>query len=208
MSDLFCPARLLIARHGDAEYATPRGVMTLDEGRLSALGREQVEHMAQNLRHENVAFVYSSRLARAEQSAQVVASALGVGTQSVGGLQEYEVGELVGRRYDDARAQEVFDAWMDGNLEAGFPGGETGLHIVERFRAALETIADQHRGETVVVFTHGGVMSLAVPRLARNVRNDLARRQYLPNAEPAEVLVDADGFRVVTWPGKEDKKVV
>lgn len=208
MSDLSCPARLFIARHGDAEYATPHGVLTDDGGRLSALGRDQVIRMAQRLQSENVAFVYSSRLSRAQESAALVAQELGVDTESVGGLQEYEVGDLVGSRYDDERVQGVFAAWMDDDLTAGFPGGETGAHIVERFREALESLADRHRGESVAVVTHGGVMSLAVPRLARNVRNDLARRQYLPNAVPAEVHVDADGFRVETWPGKADKKVV
>ena len=69
-------------------------------------------------------------------------------------------------------------------------------------------VPDEYRGESVLVISHGGVMSLALPRLSTNVRNDLARRQYIPNAVPAEVLVDADSFRIEHWPGKADKSVI
>lgn len=97
---------------------------------------------------------------------------------------------------------------MNGDLRAGFPGGETGAHIIERFREAVETISEAHRGERVVVISHGGVMSLAVPRLSVNVRDDLARRQFLPNAVPAVIDVEGHEMRVVTWPGSEDKHTV
>lgn len=208
MSDLHGPAHLFVARHGDAEYPTAHGVMTLEGGRLTDAGREQVRSMALLMPEKNITHVYSSTLSRARESAALAAEVLGVGTSAVGGLQEYEVGDLAGAPYSDERAQRVFTAWMDGDLAAGFPGGETGAHIVERYREALETIADAHRGESVLVISHGGVMSLAIPRLSRNVRDDLARRQYLPNAVPAELSVDAGGIEVTSWPGSEDKRAV
>jgi 2,3-bisphosphoglycerate-dependent phosphoglycerate mutase len=40
MSDLQCPATLLIARHGDADYAVD-GVLSDDGGRLTGNGSEQ-----------------------------------------------------------------------------------------------------------------------------------------------------------------------
>lgn len=203
---------LLIARHGDAEYPSAggllHGVMTMESGRLTATGRDQVAAMAEALVGTGVAHVYSSHLTRARESAQIVAARLGVETSAVGGLQEYEVGELDGAPYADPRAQAVFAAWLAGDLTAGFPGGETGQHIVERLRDATQDIAAAHPAERVVVISHGGVMSLAIPRLSPNVRDDLARRQYLPNAVPAEVAIDGDGMRVVSWPGSADKHAV
>ncbi|MGN6635141.1 MAG: histidine phosphatase family protein [Oryzihumus sp.] len=89
---------------------------------------------------------------------------------------------------------------MAGDLDAGCPGGEDGHTLVNRYREAVGTIADQHRGETVLVFSHGGVMSLVLPRLALNARNDLAAQRFLPNCVPAELAVDADGWLLRSWP--------
>jgi probable phosphoglycerate mutase len=200
MSDLQCPATLLIARHGDAEYALG-GVMSDDGGWLTDLGRAQVRELAETLRSRRIAAVYTSRMERAVESADLAAAGLGVRRLVTEGLQEPSVGELAGVSFQDPRAHLVFDAWLQGHLDAGYPGGEDGHTVTKRFKEALEDIADTHRGETVLVFTHSGVMSLVIPMFSVNVRNDLAAQRFLPNCAVAEVEVDADGWRVVRWPG-------
>jgi 2,3-bisphosphoglycerate-dependent phosphoglycerate mutase len=60
----------------------------------------------------------------------------------------------------------------------------------------------------VLVFSHGGVMSFVLPRIATPVRNDLVSREFLSNRDPAELEVDADGVRVLSWPGTSDRAVV
>jgi broad specificity phosphatase PhoE len=102
----------------------------------------------------------------------------------------------------------VFKAWRHADLGRFIPGGETGAEVVQRYREALQSIADQHRGETVLVFTHGGVMSFVLPRISGYVRADLAAATFLPHCEVAEVSVDADGFEVRSWPGTMDRSVV
>ncbi|MGA8979487.1 MAG: histidine phosphatase family protein [Pedococcus sp.] len=200
MSDLHCPATLLVARHGDAQDDRP-SVLSDDGGRLSPLGRHQVRELAAELAPRNIARVWSSRLARAAESATIAAQALGVDAVEVDGLQELSVGTLAGRDPDDPELASVFRAWADGDLERCIPGGESGEGVVRRYREGLLTIADQHRGETVLVFSHGGVMSFVLPRLAATVRRDLAEQRFLTPCAVSEVAVDGDGFRVLTWPG-------
>src|ERR1035437_9855210 len=62
-------------------------------------------------------------------------------------------------------------------------------------------IADTHRGESVLVFTDGAVMSLAIARLSVNVGDHLAGAPNLPRCAVAQVEVDSDGWRLVSWPG-------
>ena len=208
MSDLHCPATLLITRHGDADYPVP-GVLSDDGGWLTDKGRAQVSQLVGALRARRVAAVFSSTMERAVQSAELASSELGVPSVVADGLQEFSVGDLAGVSYQDPRAQHVFDGWLHGDLSVGCPGAEDGQAVVQRFKDALEGIADVHRGETVLVFTHGGAMSLVVPRLSANVPHDLVlRRRFLPNCVPAEVAVDADGWRVISWPGTVDVSVV
>lgn len=201
MSDLQCPARLFVARHGDASYGGPRGFLTKHPGALTQLGRQQIRDMATQLRGERIAHVYTSGLRRSQESAELAAQELGVGVSVLEEVQEYNVGGFEGVSYEDARVVEMFDQWARGDLSCGFPDGETGEQIIRRYRDALEGLADLHRGEAVLVMSHGGVMSLAIPALARNVRPDSARNSYVPNAVPAQLSVDSDGIDVLSWPG-------
>ncbi|HEY5181732.1 MAG TPA: histidine phosphatase family protein [Dermatophilaceae bacterium] len=206
MSDLQCPATMLVARHGAAAYAVD-GVLLEDDGALTDKGRDQVRHLVEQVRSRRVAAVYSSQMGRAIRSAELAASELGLHSVAVDGLQEFSVGDLAGVSFDDDRAQQVFDGWLRGDLAAACPGAEDGHAVVTRFKGAIDEIADSHRGETVLVFTHGGAMSLAIPRLSVNLRNGLAVQRFLPHCVAAEIEVDADGWRVVTWPGATDTAI-
>ena len=207
MSDLQCPATILVARHGDADYPHPR-VLSDDGGWLTDTGRAQVRDLAQSLAGRKVAAVYASHLRRASESAAAAAEALGVGWRVVDGLEELSVGLLAGREHDDPELLGVYEAWRAGHLGTIVPGGESGEELLRRYRGALEEIADLHRGETVLVFSHGAVMSFCLPRMGRNVRDDLAAQMFLPNCAVAEVSVDADDVAILSWPGSADRSVV
>lgn len=207
MSDLHCPATLLITRHGDAEYGHP-AVLSDEGGWLTERGTQQVHDLATALRSRRIARIYASTMERASESAAVASTVLGVDVVELDGLQEYSVGALAGRPNGDPELLAVFRSWLHGDLRRRVPGGESGEEIVQRYREALQHIADLHRGETVLVFSHGGVMSFVLPRLPATLRGDLTERGFLPNCAPAEVEVDGDGFRVLVWPGSVDKAVV
>ena len=204
MSDLQCPATLLVSRHGDADYAVG-GVLSDDGGWLTVKGREQVRHLAEQIRPRRIAAVYSSRMGRAVESAELAASELGLRPVVVEGLQEFSVGDLAGVGFPDERTQKVFEAWQLGDLDAACPGAEDGHLVVSRFTKALGEIADVHRGETVLVFSHGGAMALVLPRVSVNGHNNLATQRSLPNCVPAEVEIDGDGWRLISWPGSTDQ---
>ena len=207
MSDLQCAATLLIARHGDAEYGHP-SVLSDEGGWLSDKGVEQTTALAESLAGSRVAAVRTSPLGRAVQSGAVAAEILGVESRAVEGLEEFSVGALAGRPHDDPELQSVFMAWVHGDLRTRIPGGVNGEEVLIGYREALLSIADQFRGETVLVFSHGGVMSFVLPRISGNVRDDLAKAKFLPNCGVAEVAVDGDGIDVRTWPGSTDRTVV
>jgi broad specificity phosphatase PhoE len=202
VSDLQCPARILVARHGEAAYSRPD--VLLDEGGwLTERGREQAAELGERLRGERVSAVYTSTLERARQTGAIVASALSLAGGAVDGIQEFSVGALAGQSGDEPSARETYLAWLAGDLERRWPGAEKGTEVVSRFVAAVDAIADRHRGETVVVVSHGGVMTLAIPNTATNVRAALAQDAVIPNCAVAELAVDADGWRLVgSWPGR------
>jgi probable phosphoglycerate mutase len=202
VSDLQCPARILVARHGEAMYDDPE-LLSNDGGWLTDLGRKQAAGLGGRLREERVAAVYTSRLNRAEQTGAVVGDILGVSASTIEGIQEFAVGTLAGTPAMGQVAREVFVAWVTGDLDRRWPGAETGTEVVARFVEAVESLADRHRGETVLVISHGGVMTLAIPNTAVNTRPELALDAFIPNCAVAELEVDSDGWRLVgPWPGR------
>jgi probable phosphoglycerate mutase len=197
---LQCAATLLISRHGEADFEQPH-LLSDSGGWLTDLGRAQARELAETVADRRIATVYASPQRRAVESAEAAAEVLNVPVRTVAGLEEYSVGDLAGRPAEDPELRAVLAAWTSGRVDARIPGGESGAEVLQRYRAALESIADQHRGETVLVFSHGGVMSLCLPRLDRRVLNDLGDQDFVPNCAPVEVAIGDDGFQLVSWPG-------
>jgi probable phosphoglycerate mutase len=193
VSDLHCPARVVLARHGEADYETD--LMTESGGSLSALGRDQARDLGERLRSERVAAVVCSELSRAVQTAEIAAGVLGLPVTVREGLQEFPAGDFRGRVYDRGFFDAMVRSWLAGDLEAGVPGGETGRETADRVLGVLDGIADQFRGETVLVVSHGGVILALWGALAPG--SVLApERDLVPNGATYLLERDADGWRV------------
>ncbi len=197
MNDLQCPARVFVARHGLAEYESD--LVTDDGGSLTREGRDQARSLAERLRGEKIARVWSSPLSRAVQTAEIAAAVLGVDVVVREGLREYGVGSLVGTDADEtAVIGPVFRAWAEGDDGATIRGGERIGDLVARVCDVLEEVADEHRGEAVLVVSHGGAILSAVHVLAGLPRLS-AYDRVLAGCGFAELETDANGWRIVRW---------
>lgn len=207
MSDPQCPATILVVRHGESEGNVGRRLASVVPGEpLTERGRAQAAALAERLRQRKVAYVYTSPLRRARQTADILAEAAGVGTATLDGLREFSMGRCEGSEAaeDWAHINEMFLHWLDGALGAAVDGGESGHDVLRRMRDALQEVADLHRGETVVVVSHGGAMGLALPRLT-GVAPDHIRAHPIPNCGLVEVSVHGGGWVLQTWPGDPDR---
>lgn len=200
MSDLQCAARLVLARHGAADYESE--LLSDSGGWLSPLGRRQSRELGERLAGARVARVWSSPMARAVQTAEIAAASLGVDVVVREGLREFGVGDAAGTAGDPDPFAETFASWLAGDVAARIPGGESGEEVLARYRAVLEEVADAHRGESVLVVSHGGVMCMALPSLVANLRSAHALATPLDNCAVVEVEGDADGWVARSWAGQ------
>lgn len=200
MSDLHCPARVIVARHGEAEYETPE--MNAAGGSLTRLGREQARELGQRLRGEKVAGIVCSELSRAVQTAEIVAAVLGLPVRVREGLQEFPAGDYLGRPYDHDFFDPMVRGWLAGELDVGVPGGETGRQTADRVLAVLDDVADQYRGETVLAVSHGGVILSLWGRIAPGSASAPVS-DGVANGAAYVFERDADGWRVGTSLGSE-----
>jgi len=147
---------LILVRH-----ARPTEMDVLD-GRadppLSDIGKEQAARVADALSAANVDALYSSHLRRTQETAAPTVEKTGLGL-----IVEERLVELDSRlaRYtpDDQHdaTSELAAAYFAGDWSK--ISSETPDQFVERIRSTLDDIVDRHRGQTVAVFTHGGVIS-------------------------------------------------
>ena len=200
MTDLQCAARVFVARHGEADYETD--LLQDHGGSLTDLGREQSRSLGRSLAGERIARVWTSSMARAVQTAEIAASVLGCGVTVREGLRELGVGVHAGLPTEPDPFRPTFDRWIDSDLEARIEGGESGAEVVSRMRAVLDEVADQHRGEAVLVISHGGAICTALPVVARNLTPRFPLDRPLANTATVALEADDDGWAAVSWAGE------
>jgi probable phosphoglycerate mutase len=197
VSDLHCPATLVVARHAKAAFVE---TWFSDEGgSLTSEGRHQAGQLADSLRDRRIAAVWCSDASRAVQTAEIAAARLGVSVTSRKSLREVFIGDLMGQDFDYGRIEAVSEQWYAGALDARFEGGESGEDVFDRHRDQLEEIADLHRGETVLVIGHQTALGLVVPTLVRDLSFSWTREHELANTESVELENDADGWVLRRW---------
>jgi probable phosphoglycerate mutase len=198
-------SRVLVVRHGQSEGNVARIWTSARSGfPLTPLGHQQARAVGDSLVDEGVTAVYGSHLPRAQQTAAEIADALGLGHGVLDGVEEMHVGQHEGGHNDEVGpiATEVFGRWWrDGDLSGGFPGGETGLQIAGRMRAALDEVADRHAGSTCVVVSHGGAMAVGITALADNLDALFVSEHILANTEVVDLARDEGTWRCRSWAG-------
>lgn len=205
-----CPARFVCVRHGQSEDNVGPTLSAAVPGlALTRRGLEQAEEAAAALGSENVAHVYASPLRRARETAAVIAETLGAGVTVLDDLREFSLGVHEGRPKEEATppVDEMFLRWLlDGHLDASLDGGETGREVVDRFAAVMADLADTHRGQTAVVVSHGGTLSIALTAMCANLAPVFVRDHPLPNCGRIVVEYDGDEWRALSWVGEDPQR--
>jgi 2,3-bisphosphoglycerate-dependent phosphoglycerate mutase len=156
------PAQLALVRHGQTAWNAERRFQGHADVTLSEAGRAEARALAKRLRDEPVTALYSSPLRRALETAEIVASVVGVPVRSDERLREIDVGSWQGLTRDDVetRFPDGYRRWLGG--EPGWNGGEPYDELAARVLPALLDLAQRHEDGLVVAVTHGGPMRVAL----------------------------------------------
>jgi broad specificity phosphatase PhoE len=147
---------LLLARHGETDWNRDGRWQGLSDTRLNDLGREQAQELASGL-DDAVDVVYSSDLARARETAEIVAARLGLEVRFDSRLRERGFGAWEGLTTTEIedRFAESHRRWRAGE-GAGADDAEPFADFAARIHSFLEDAVQRHPGETVLVIAHGG----------------------------------------------------
>lgn len=183
---------LLLIRHGETAWNAEHRIQGSLDVPLSPTGIRQAGRLAERLRDEPVAAVYSSDLARAALTAQPLAAQLGLEPVLDARLRERCFGIFEGLTLDEiaVRHADDFHRWRAREFHWAMQGGESAAQLLARLSAVLSGIVVAHAGRTVVVVAHGGVLDV-VYRQARALAWDAPREHQMLNASINRVLAHA-----------------
>jgi broad specificity phosphatase PhoE len=180
--------RLLLVRHGESTWNAQSRWQGHADAPLSPFGERQAEDAAERVAEiATIATVWTSDLARARRTAEIIAARLGVDeVRADPRLRERDVGSWSGLTRD-----EIEERWP-GYLAArrSPPDFEGDDEVLTRVRAGLAAAVDGSHPGDVLVVTHGGVI--------RTVERSLgAAPERLPNLAGRWLQADAPGNLVL-----------
>jgi len=140
---------LLLARHGETDWNRELRIQGSSDIELNELGLKQAHALAQELEHVELDAIYASDLSRARATAEAVAASHGLEVRLDPRLRERAFGSWEGLTREDVATL------PDGASH----DGESDEEVRERVLAAVQSIAAAHRGEQVLVVSHGGALN-------------------------------------------------
>jgi broad specificity phosphatase PhoE len=194
-------ARVFLARHGQTAYNLEGRFQGQLPVSLDDTGRAQAAELAERAASHDFVKLWCSPLLRARETADIVAARIGLEPHEDPRLMETDAGDWTDRSFADVQAEapDAFAAFVGGEPDFAFPGGESFAQQGIRVAAALAEI--EQGTLPALVVCHGGVIRIAIfQRVGRGV----AMSERVPNGaliplEPAAEREDVGG-RAATQP--------
>jgi broad specificity phosphatase PhoE len=177
---------LLLVRHGETDWNRDLRFQGHADRRLNETGREQARTIAEELAREKIDAIYTSDLARARETAELIAERAGVPFILEPQLREIDVGEWQGltRLEIEERFPDGMRNWHERGH--GWENGETYDELTERVLEAVDRIVRLHPDGRVVLVGHGGTIRAIRAHVDESTVAE--HRRVLPPASNCEVF--------------------
>jgi probable phosphoglycerate mutase len=159
------PRIIYLSRHGETDWNAEGRWQGHTDKPLNETGRRQARELAETLRTASLAGVVTSDLLRARETAEIVASVLGLAVDYIDpDLRERTIGVFEGLTRDECERlhPEAWTAWIERRVPP--PGAEPHQPLAERVTQAIGRAAERIAGglAPVLLVTHGGAMRAAL----------------------------------------------
>ncbi|MEO5314609.1 histidine phosphatase family protein [Pseudarthrobacter sp. CC12] len=146
-----------LVRHGQTDWNAERRLQGSTDIPLNDVGRGQARDAVAILAPYEWDAIVSSPLSRAAETADLIAEGLGLTVAR-------RVPELTERSFGPAEGMQAGPELEALRIPGGFKGAESEDEAADRGLAALEALADDYRGQRVLVVTHGTLLRVSLSR--------------------------------------------
>ena len=183
-ADLGPPTYTVMARHGATELSLDKRFSGRGgfDAPLAPLGIDQAQALAAELvRRDDIATIVSSPLLRTQQTAGIIADALGLDVHVIDGFAECGFGEWDGLTFAEVRDRwpRELEEWLASTSVAP-PGGESFEACQARVLGAREEVIARFPGERVLVVAHVTPIKIMVAHAVGAPLGSLYRMELPP----------------------------
>ncbi len=184
--------RVFLVRHGATVFSAEDRFAGSTDVPLSDAGREQARRLAARLQPQRIAAVYASTLARAAETAQILAEPFRLKVQTRPELQEVSHGhwEQMSRAEVAEKFPEEAANWEKDPFTFAPSGGESGLAVTARALPALLDIVCRHPGDKILIVSHKGTIRLLISSLL-----GFDPRRYRDNLDQSPAALNIVDFK-------------
>ena len=192
--------RICFVRHGETDWNVELRMQGQIDIPLNARGEAQAVAIGRHVERGRADALYSSDLLRARQTAQPVAQALGLSPVFLPELRERHFGCCEGLTFSEIEARYPIDARaiVSRDPDHVSPGGESRRQHMARVLACVARLVGRHRGQAIVIVTHGGVLDV-VYRRVHGLPPEASRDYPIPNAGINWVTIDDGAWALDSW---------
>ena len=154
--------RLIIVRHAESALNVQNRIQGHRDSGLTPKGLTQARRLAKRIRHFRIDKVYSSDLGRAYSTTKEITRFL----PRVQIIRDPKLREILLGDWEGMTPEEVdrlydrgYQKWLKSPSACVIPHAERVRHFRKRVTERVRQIAGQNRGKTVLIVTHGGVIT-------------------------------------------------
>ena len=154
--------RLIIVRHAESAFNLQNRIQGHRDSRLTQKGLKQARRLAQRIRHFKIDRIYSSDLGRAYSTTVEITRYL----KKARIIRDPKLREILLGDWEGMTPEEVdrlydrgYQRWLKSPSACVIPNAERVGHFRKRVTERVRQIARKESGKTVLVVTHGGVIT-------------------------------------------------
>ena len=191
---------LCVVRHGETAWNAEGRVQGQLDVPLNEVGLSQARAVAAALQGERFTTIYSSDLQRVTQTAEPSARMLGLPVHLDPRLRERHYGMFQTLTYADVKVlhPEDYARFKAKDPDYDFRTGESLRAFSARSIECLADLAARHSGESILVFTHGGVLEMA-RRFATGASLSTVREFEIPNCGLNRMAIAGNEWSILGW---------
>ncbi len=187
-----------ITRHGETEWNIKGLMQGHEDSPLTPLGKGQARQLSDKLRGIHFDEIFSSDLIRAIKTAEVIALERNLAVKATRALRERNMGIFEGTKSDEFWS--LFNEWQKLSEEerkkhkrsGDFETVEESESMTTRLINFLRETAIAFRGKSILIMTHGGIMSHFLTHLGYGEN----KRLWIENGALAKIESDGIEFDI------------
>jgi len=181
---------VFLVRHGSHDRLGRVLCGRMDGVTLSDVGRQESLAVAERLKGEGLAAVYSSPLERTRQTADPIAAAAGLPVRVDEALLEIDFGAWTGKAFEELRDDPEWACWNTARAVSRPPGGEAMVEVQARLRGWLDRTRAAHPEARIAAVTHADVIKALVAHILGFSLDQHDRLEISPGSVTALVAGD------------------